>query len=199
MPSPKLESSVEPYYVLVDSSGSTARNAWLDSCYLALPSLVTALESDRSDPIAKRLCLISYATESSIQIGLSNPADIAELPPLRAVGLSSLASAFELLAEILPADQSQCRSDGESWSRPKVIVVMDDLPTDPSDSVLDASRILMDVGPAPCLHSVAPASLDGLSLSGIGFSKVVGIPPGSSPEEMARLIPEAFHCERCLE
>ena len=151
-------------YLLIDTSGSTARRHVNDGINLALPGFVAALE-ERHGPTG-RFCLASYSGEASIRVPLTRAVDIALLPALPAEGLSSLAAGFTAVAAAVAADREHLIGDGEYPGAPAVVVVADGLPTDAGPALLEA-RSALDLAGVTDVDLVVPAAADSLAVAGL--------------------------------
>jgi uncharacterized protein YegL len=159
--------TVHPVYLVIDTSGSTVIDRWIDSCNSVLPHLMEALEG-RAEK-SYRLSVLGYGTEASVLLGLSEVRTVDLLPALWSRGFSSLASAISLLNATIRADMNQLKEDGVEHSPPIAAVVLHGLPTDSAESLLEACRALRDAMPSLRMVAVAPAGTDPVSLAGIGI------------------------------
>ena len=187
----------QPIYLVIDTSGSTVRDRWIDACNSVLPRVVESLEErqgHRSEQ-AYLLCLLTYATTATLQFGLMDVSEINTLPALTPGGFSSLASALALLNEAVIADMIQLRSDGMGYAVPKVTVVMHGLPTDSASELVTIRSQDSGGSPSMCLHAVCPVGVDPLALRGLGFHTATFVEDASASSKLAAAVVGALVCD----
>jgi hypothetical protein len=170
---------VAPIYLLLDTSGSTARSRFVTAYNRCLPQLVDTLSS-RTAP-EPRLSVITYGTPAAVVLQLAPPAEIQHIPMLRPGGFGSLVAGFELLLRTMRSDLSQLEADLCTFDQPLAVVVGDDLPPDRAGPLLAARQALgrLGEGRAPRLGVVMPLTVDFLPVSGLrpaAFAAVPGDP-----------------------
>ena len=160
---------VVPCYVVVDTSGSTFADRWIDATNAMLPLIVQTLEGDGPPP--RSLCLVSFADTAEVRSYLSDASSVESLPAFAAGGFSSLASAFCCLADVIGSDLTQLKADGMIPETPIGVFVLHGLPTDPPDRLLAARATLKEACPGLRSGVVTPAETDILSLEGLSLGR----------------------------
>lgn len=158
---------VRPVYLLLDTSGSTARGGFADGRDQAMPLVVD--QAARHGGLA--LAVLMYGTRADTLVWLGDPADIKLIPVVRPGGLSSLAAGLRLLADSVRADIARLTADGVGCLPPAVLIVADGLPTDEAGALLDAradlAAALKDTGGSPPPLFAVPAATDRLAVAGL--------------------------------
>jgi uncharacterized protein YegL len=184
----------QPVYVLVDTSGSTARGGFAAACAQLLPMLIDAA-AQRAGLLISVLC---YGTQARLLVGLNAPGDISMIPVLVPGGLSSLAAGLRLLAESVRQDARQLVADGIDCLPPAVLVLADGLPTDDDASLLAAANALADVAPgmaAPVCAMPLPVVTEGAALLAIRGLGMDYLPLASgTPDAVASCALDVFAC-----
>jgi uncharacterized protein YegL len=150
-------------YVLVDTSGSTARLGFNDGWNRALPLLVGAVEDTAGHDC--RVCLLSYATDAQVRVALTAVRDLTVIPSMPPAGLSSLAAGLRLLARTIREDRDQLASDRIESGPSTALILADGLPTDSDADVLAARDLL--TGDPTALHVGFPEADDALAFAGL--------------------------------
>jgi len=177
-----MTACVEATYIVVDTSGSTVTDRWIDACNSVLPHVMEALEADGANGTDRRrhISVITYGTESDVVLRLSEVDGIDLLPGLWADGFSSMAAGLETLARTAASDLAQLRSDGFAVEAPTAVVVAHGLPTDPPGHVIEVRRSLGDLVEGIRVVGVAPEGTDPLALAGLGLEPFRLVPPESA-------------------
>jgi hypothetical protein len=170
---------VRPAYILLDTSGSTARGGFAAARSQAMPMLIDAAGHQRGLLVA----ILAYGTRADTLVWLSDPADITLIPEIPPRGLSSLAAGLRLLTDSVRADTARLAADGLTCLPPATLIVADGLPTDPAAALLEARSALGDAladaaapQPADALDGslvpvlAAPPDTDRLAIAGLGMS-----------------------------
>jgi uncharacterized protein YegL len=168
-------------YLAVDTSGSTVRRGRRDGALRALPPIVALLEATGDD---SSLTVVGFATTAAVTVPMTRAADVALLPAMATGGFSSLAAAFRLLAGTVPDDARQLVADGRTVPRATVVVIIDGLPTDRDQDVLDA-RDRLDAD----LHLILPPEVPALPVAGLRCTR--HRLDGDAPAEVASSIESA--------
>ncbi|MEV6527255.1 hypothetical protein AB0M43_35530 [Longispora sp. NPDC051575] len=163
-PAAPTAAEIFPIYLVADTSGSTVRNDFHAGWLRALPELVYLVE-EHGD--AGRVCVLTFATDAVVRVPLTAPARLTMLPATVPGGVTSLAAGLRRLADTVAADRAQFEADGITVRAPRVLVLMDGLPTDATPELLLARAALDAVlGTAPP-HLAVPAGADDLALAGL--------------------------------
>jgi len=191
------EESVDVSYLIFDTSGSTTRGSWISACNQAMPHVVQFLEQLVRNGHDRYLCVMSYNDVGHIRVPLNDVRLITQLPELSASGLTSLAAAFRLLAEVLSEDLVQLEADSMCFRRPVVVVVADGLPTDYGPTVRRNAELLKSTAACvPCLHVLNTSEIDTMAFKEMGFQRVVPTHVSDTPVQLAQLIVDALNCDQ---
>jgi hypothetical protein len=158
-----------PVYLLIDSSGSTVRNGFLNACHAAMPAVIAELERHGAGGRVL-VCMLRYGDDASVYVALQPVQNLSVIPPLVPSGLSSLAAGLRLLARRIEDDAGQLAADGVRYGTPVAVVLADGLPTDRAADVLAARAALDEEHPwgRPALTVAMPGQVDELAVAGLG-------------------------------
>jgi hypothetical protein len=121
--------SIQPVYLLVDASGSTARSGFNGACNLALPRLVEALETSVLPTFS--LAILTYREAGATVLGLTDVRTLQFIPHISSSGFSGLAAGLRHLGGVIYRDAEQIRADQGRLQPALVVIVTDGLLTDP--------------------------------------------------------------------
>lgn len=125
--------SIQPVYLLVDASGSTARTGFNDACNMALPYLIEALEDTPGAPV--HLGILTFGATGASVLALTDVHALQFVPHISNHGFSSLASGLRLLGNVIYRDAEQIRADQGRTQPASVVIMTDGLLTDSADDL----------------------------------------------------------------
>ncbi len=171
------ETTVWPVYLAIDTSGSTRRCGLISALNDALPHIIEGLEARQSFQLSVRFCLVSWNTEATVLVGLSELSTLEGIPELVPGGFSSLASALRRLRADVEFDLGQLAADGVKHKRPACILLADGLPTDRHENLLEGCSILVGTRNAgsPFVHLVTTTRIDPLAIAAFGFDGATSV------------------------
>lgn len=162
--------TVGPVYLVIDASGSTELDNWIGWVNALLPALVEQLEVVEEQQTHEiRLSTLTFGTVAAVHVPLTATSAIDFIPSVQTSGFTSLSSAFRLLASTIAEDDSGLVADGYEVIPATACFILQDLPTDPPDQVIDALAELETRIDRGSLRAVCRAGTDPVALRGLGF------------------------------
>lgn len=135
--------TVHPVYLLLDVSGSAARDGFVDHLNQAMPMIVDEVAHREHDSRPRHLGVATFASEGKTLLTLDDPSRIEHIPALQAGGLGSLSAGMTLLAVTIEQDAIQAVADRmERRAAARLVIVTDGMPVDSSESLIAAGREL---------------------------------------------------------
>lgn len=165
---------IQPVYLVIDASGSTALDNWIGRVNALLPALVEQLElADDRVTHEVRLSMLTFGTSAVVHMPLSATSAIEFIPAIQSGGFTSLSSAFHALAATIAEDASSLTADGYNVVPATACFVLQGLPTDPPDHLIEALAELEARIERGSLHAVCCAGTDPVALRGLGFTSPI--------------------------
>jgi uncharacterized protein YegL len=185
----RAEKAVQPTYLVIDTSGSTALNGWIGRVNALLPTFVEKLERvEKQSSLEVRISMIHFGTTASVFLPLTAATSIELIPTLRAEGFTTLSSAIRILATTISEDSASLHEDGYTVVKPVSWFFLHDLPTDRPDDVLTAlDALFRDVNFSE-VHLVCSEGIDPISLRGLGFGSPTYVNESDDVEMVGNLI-----------
>jgi uncharacterized protein YegL len=129
--------------LLLDVSGSTVRDGYIDHLNQAMPLIVDEVAHRERDSRPHYLSVSTFASESQTLITLDDPTRIEHIPALRAGGLGLLSSGLTLLGVAIEQDALQAVADRmERRAAARIVILTDGMPVDSSESLIATWRQL---------------------------------------------------------
>jgi uncharacterized protein YegL len=119
-----------PFYLVVDNSMSMS-GAPIDSLNTAMAVFLDTIVENPIIADKARVSVISFSDDARVEVPLTRPAEVVNLPTLRARGGTEFGAAFRLLRERVENDVEELKAAGERVHRPVVFFITDGSPTDP--------------------------------------------------------------------
>lgn len=172
-----------PWYIVCDESVSMSGDP-IASVNDALPELHAEIASNPVISHKTRLSIIAFSDGATVELPLSNLADIESVPVLEVRGGTSFAAAFKLLRTQIESDMQMLQAAGQRAARPAVFFFTDGEPTDGPGEWERAHAALID--PAfkwrPNIVSFAVGSdANEATMKAIATKAALIAPPGVSP------------------
>ena len=120
---------IYPWYIVCATSESMSGDP-IEAVNNALPELHAEIASNPVISHKTRLCIIAFSDDATVELPLSNLADIEATPILEVKGGTNYAAAFRLLRTQIDADMQMLTASGQRVARPAVFFFTDGGPTD---------------------------------------------------------------------
>lgn len=123
-----VNGAVLPAYVVADESGSMSpHEAELNN---GVASLCERLRSEPMIAAKVRLAVVGFAQDAQVRLPLSDARTLTGAPHMRIRGVTNYSAAFTMLAQQIPIDVRDLKSQGYQVHRPAVFFLSDGIPTD---------------------------------------------------------------------
>ena len=119
-----------PIYIVGDRS-SSMENEPIRALNEMLETLRIGLLNQPEAADVARIALISFSDTATLDVPLTDVADIRSMPSLTADGSTAYGAVFDLLVSHLPASVDALKSTGHKVYRPSVFMITDGQPNDP--------------------------------------------------------------------
>lgn len=174
---------IYPWYIVCDESVSMSGDP-IAAVNDALPELHAEIASNPVISHKTRLSIIAFSDGATVELPLSNLADIESVPVLEVRGGTSYAAAFKLLRTQIESDMQMLKAAGSRVARPAVFFFTDGEPTDGPGEWERAHAALID--PTfkwrPNIVSFAAgAGANEDTLKSVATKAALIAPPGVSP------------------
>jgi uncharacterized protein YegL len=124
-----VNTPVLPFYLVCDESLSMA-GAPVDAINESLPKLHSEIGSNPVVADKTRFCLIGFSSSAEVLLPLTDLSTVSSMPGLRAGGVTSYGSAFNLLYNTITDDVAKLKAEGVQVYRPAVFFISDGQPAD---------------------------------------------------------------------
>ncbi|MFF4959514.1 VWA domain-containing protein [Streptomyces sp. NPDC001222] len=160
-----------PFYLVCDESSSMAAGG-VGAINEALPDLHDEISSNPAVADKARFAMIGFSTSATLLQPLVDLSEIDSLPSLSAGGVTSFASAFQLLKDTIQKDVDRLKGEGHSVFRPVVFFLSDGAPTDMPDTLWrDALKELKEFSYAPKIIAFGIGTADRMTIAEVANFK----------------------------